>query len=68
MELLALEELRYKIKLEQLLDAISACAITDVEELDQHEVDLLEAYSRDDEPLEVLIKRLHAVDACEPRA
>jgi hypothetical protein len=52
-------------ELQQLLDAISSGAIVDVDELEDHELELLRAYAHDDESVQALLDRLRAADPGE---
>jgi hypothetical protein len=51
--------------LQQLLDAIGSGAIADVDELQEHELELLRAYAHDDESVQALLDRLRAADPGE---
>lgn len=51
--------------LQELLDAISSGAIADVDELEEHEFDLLRAYANGDESVQALLDRLRAADPGE---
>lgn len=50
-------------ELQRLLDAISSGAITDVDELEEHELELLEAYAHDGESMQALLDRLRGGEA-----
>lgn len=52
-------------ELQQLLDAISSGSIADVDELQDHELELLRAYAHDDESVQALLDRLRAADPGE---